>query len=47
LVAIYSQLMQSLLRPDGIYTVADVDAALARVFGVGVRLASRSAARAR
>jgi integrase len=37
LVAIYSQVMQSLLSPDGVYAVADVDAALARVFGVGVR----------
>jgi hypothetical protein len=37
LVAIYSQVMQSLLSPNGVYAVADVDAALARVFGVGVR----------
>jgi hypothetical protein len=29
--------MQSLLSPHGVYAVADVDAALARVFGVGVR----------
>jgi hypothetical protein len=29
--------MHSLLSPDGVYAVADVDAALARVFGVGVR----------
>jgi hypothetical protein len=29
--------MQSLLSPDGVYAVADVDAALARVFGVGIR----------
>ena len=37
MVAIYSRVMQSLLSPDGVYAVADVDAALARVFGVGVR----------
>jgi hypothetical protein len=37
LVAIYSQVMQSLLSPDGVYAAADVDAALARVFGAGVR----------
>ena len=37
LVAIYSRLMQSLLSPHGVYTAADVDVALARVFGVGVR----------
>ena len=29
--------MQSLLSPHGVYTVADVDVAFARVFGVGVR----------
>jgi integrase/recombinase XerC len=29
--------MQRLLNPDGIYSPADVDAALARVFGAGVR----------
>ena len=29
--------MQSLLSPHGVYAVADVDAALARVCGVGVR----------
>jgi integrase/recombinase XerC len=33
----YSQWMQSLLSPHGVYTVADVDVALARVFGAGVR----------
>ena len=37
MVAIYSQAMQSLLSPDGVYAAADVDAALGRVFGVGVR----------
>ena len=37
MVAIYSRVMQSLLSPHGIYAVADVDAALARVFGAGVR----------
>jgi integrase/recombinase XerC len=37
LVAIYSRVMQSLLSPHGVYTAADVDVALARVFGVGVR----------
>jgi hypothetical protein len=36
-VAIYSQVMQSLLSPHGVCAVADVDAALARVFGAGVR----------
>ena len=35
--AIYSQLMQSLTSPDGTYTAQDVDAALARVFGAGIR----------
>jgi integrase len=29
--------MQSLLSPHGVYALADVDAALARVFGAGVR----------
>lgn len=29
--------MQSLLSPHGVYTAADVDLALARVFGAGVR----------
>src|SRR4051794_41351912 len=29
--------MQSLLSPHGVYAPADVDAALARVFGAGVR----------
>ena len=29
--------MQSLLSPHGVYSAADVDAAMARVFGVGVR----------
>jgi hypothetical protein len=37
LVAIYSQVMQSLLSPHGVYAAADVDVALARVFGIGVR----------
>jgi integrase/recombinase XerC len=37
LVAIYSRLMQSLLSPHGVYTDGDVDVALARVFGAGVR----------
>jgi hypothetical protein len=37
LVAIYSRLMQSLLSNRGVYNVADVDGALARVFGAGVR----------
>ena len=37
MVAIYSRLMQSLLSPHGVYAAADVDVALARVFGVGVR----------
>jgi hypothetical protein len=32
----YSRLMQSLLSPHGVYTAADVDVALARVFGPGV-----------
>ena len=36
-VAIYSRLMQSLLSPHGVYTAADVEVALARVFGAGVR----------
>jgi site-specific recombinase XerD len=30
-------MMQSLLSPHGVYTAADVDVALGRVFGVGVR----------
>lgn len=29
--------MQSLLSPDGVYSPEDVDLALARVFGAGVR----------
>src|SRR5438477_721656 len=29
--------MQSLLSPHGVYTTADVDVALGRVFGAGVR----------
>jgi hypothetical protein len=29
--------MQNLLSPDGVYAPDDVDAALARVFGVGIR----------
>lgn len=33
----YSRLMQSLLSPRGVYTAADVDVALTRVFGMGVR----------
>ena len=37
LVAIYSRVMQSLLSPHGVYTEADVDVALAHVFGAGVR----------
>ena len=37
MVAIYSRWMQSLLSPHGVYTAADVDVALARVFGAGVR----------
>lgn len=37
MVAIYSRVMQSLLSPQGAYTADDVDVALARVFGVGVR----------
>ncbi len=37
LVAIYSRWMQSLLSPHGVYTTGDIDGALARVFGVGVR----------
>ena len=36
-VAIYSRLMQSLLSPHGVYTADDVEVALARVFGAGVR----------
>src|SRR3954452_22996528 len=35
--AIHLHWMQSLLSPHGVYAPADVDAALARVFGVGVR----------
>lgn len=37
MVAIYSRSMQSLLSNQGVYTAEDVDGALARVFGVGVR----------
>jgi hypothetical protein len=33
----HSQLMQSLLSPHGVYSPADVDGVLARVFGPGVR----------
>jgi integrase/recombinase XerC len=33
----HSQLMRSLLSPHGVYSPADVDTALARVFGAGVR----------
>jgi hypothetical protein len=33
----HSQLMRSLLSPHGVYSPTDVDAALARVFGPGVR----------
>ncbi len=33
----HSQLMHSLLSPHGVYSPADVDTALARVFGAGVR----------
>src|SRR3954470_21435031 len=35
--AIHLRWMQSLLSPHGVYGPADVDVALARVFGVGVR----------
>ncbi len=35
--AIYLRVMQSLLSPHGVYTAADVEGALARVFGAGVR----------
>jgi hypothetical protein len=37
LVAIYSRVMQSLLSPQGVYSPADVDVGLARLFGAGVR----------
>jgi hypothetical protein len=37
LVAMHSQVMRSLLSPHGVYSPADVDTALARVFGAGVR----------
>ncbi len=33
----HSQLMRSLLSPHGVYSPTDVDTALARVFGPGVR----------
>jgi len=35
--AIYSRWMRSLLSPHGVYSPDDVDGALARVFGAGVR----------
>jgi len=33
----HSRRMQSLLSPHGVYSTADLDTALARVFGAGVR----------
>ena len=37
MVAMYLQLMRSLLGPHGVYSPAEVETALARVFGPGVR----------
>jgi hypothetical protein len=35
--AIYLRVMRSLLSPHGVYLPQDVDGALARIFGAGVR----------